>query len=55
MTTEDAKKIVDIGNLSFDQEDAGFGDGSVSVRPAKVFDTKEEADLFLEALKFLCQ
>jgi len=55
MTIEEAKEIVGIEELTFDVEDAMFGDGSVFITIGNVFDTKQEAEQFLEALKLLCK
>lgn len=55
MSNDEAKKIVNIESLTFDVEDSMFGDGSVSITIADVFDTKADAENFLEALKLLCR
>lgn len=54
MTKEEAKEIVNIPNLTLDIEDAMFGDGSVTVQIANVFDSKDDAKEFIEALHVLC-
>ncbi len=51
MTEQEAKEIVNIGEAAFDIEDTHFGDGSVSISIARVFDTKEAAEKYVEALR----
>ena len=54
MTKQEAKEIIDIKEITFDIEDTMFGDGSVAISIADVFDNKEDAETFLKALRILC-
>jgi hypothetical protein len=54
MSHEEAKQIVRITERTFDIESSMFGDGSVTITIADVFDTEAEAQKLLEALRLLC-
>lgn len=54
MTPEEALNILGENAVDFDIEDAGFGDGAHSVNYKYVFDTKAEAQDFVEAIKKAC-
>lgn len=53
MTPEEAKKLLNEYDIGFDIEDAMFGDGSHTVQFNIVFDSKAEANEFVEAIKLL--
>ncbi len=55
MTSEEAKEILNQDPLTFNIEDSMYGDGSVSVSYGLIFDTKLEAEQWVEAIKTLAK
>ncbi len=55
MTTEEAKEILNEDPLTFEINDAMYGDGSVTISYGFVFDTKQEAEQWIEAIKTLAK
>jgi hypothetical protein len=51
MTTDEAKQLLNKYDVGFDIEDSSFGDGSHTVQFNIVFDSKDEATEFVEAIK----
>lgn len=55
MKREDAQRIVDEHGLEFDIDDSCFGDNSKIISFSSVFDSEDDAEEYLAALKTLCQ
>lgn len=55
MTIEEAKAILNEDPLDFYLDDSLYGDGSVSVSYQYIFDTKEEGEKWIEAIKTLAK
>ncbi len=53
MNLEKAKEILLAADITFEISDSCFGDGSVVISSAEVFDTKEEAEEYIQALEFI--